>query len=85
MEHGIEKTMNMKLIICTFDQLFDFKINFHKSEIFYFGEAKDVKEHYLQLFGWEGGRFPLLLPLWKLTRKEWKNVEIFCEKNVFFR
>jgi hypothetical protein len=58
MEHGIEKTMNMKLIICTFDQLFDFKINFHKSEIFYFGEAKDVKEHYLQLFGWEGGAFP---------------------------
>ena len=42
MEHDLEKAMNMKLILCIFEQLSGPKINFHKSEIFCFGKAKDV-------------------------------------------
>lgn len=41
MEHNVEKAENMKLLLCAFEQLSGLKINFHKSEIFYFGEAKE--------------------------------------------
>jgi hypothetical protein len=34
----------MKLIMCMFEQLSGQKINFHLSEIFFFGKAKD-EEH----------------------------------------
>jgi hypothetical protein len=30
MEHDLEKAVNMKLILCIFEQLFGLKINFHK-------------------------------------------------------
>jgi hypothetical protein len=33
----------MKLLLSVFEQFFDLKINFHKNEIFYFGEAKDYE------------------------------------------
>jgi hypothetical protein len=41
MEYGIEKSRNMKLILSSLEQLSGLKINFHKSELFYFGEAQD--------------------------------------------
>jgi hypothetical protein len=34
MEHELDKAVNMKLILCIFEQLLGQKINFHKSEIF---------------------------------------------------
>ena len=34
MEHDLEKALNMKLILCIFEQLSGLKINFHKSEIY---------------------------------------------------
>src|SRR4051812_30483639 len=40
MEHDTVKAVNMKLILCIFEQLSGLKINFHKSEIF-FWKAKD--------------------------------------------
>jgi hypothetical protein len=39
MEHDIEKARNLKLILAAFEQLSGLKINFHKSELFCFGEA----------------------------------------------
>jgi hypothetical protein len=44
MEHDIEKTKNMKLILYLFEQLSDLKINFHKSELFYFGKSKEEED-----------------------------------------
>ena len=41
MKHDLEKAMNMKLILSVFEQLSGLKINFHKSELFCFGEAQD--------------------------------------------
>ena len=41
MEHDIEKAKNLKLILSAFEQLSGLKINFHKSELFCFGEGKD--------------------------------------------
>jgi hypothetical protein len=43
MEHDLDKALNMKLILCIFDELLGLKINFHKSEVFYFKKAKDVE------------------------------------------
>jgi hypothetical protein len=40
MDHDSEQPKNMKLLLSVFEQLSGLKINFHKSEIFYYGEAK---------------------------------------------
>ena len=42
MEHDLKKAKNMKLNLSAFEPLSDLKINFHKIELFYFGEAQDV-------------------------------------------
>jgi hypothetical protein len=39
MEHDLDKAQNLKLILSAFEQLSGLKINFHKSELFCFGEA----------------------------------------------
>ena len=46
MSHDVGKAINMKLILSTFEQLLGLKINFHKSEIFCFGKAKDHEVFY---------------------------------------
>jgi hypothetical protein len=58
MDHDVEKTVNMKLILSTFEQLSGLKINFHKSKIFCFGKAKEYEVFYSQLFGCGVGKFP---------------------------
>ena len=57
MEHDLEQAQNMKLILCAFEQLSGLKINFHKSELFCFGEAKDFEDQYRELFGCNTGTF----------------------------
>jgi hypothetical protein len=34
-EHDLEKEINMKLILCIFEQFLGLEINFHKSEVFF--------------------------------------------------
>jgi hypothetical protein len=36
----VANRVNMKLILCTFEQLSGLKIDFHKSEIYCFGKAE---------------------------------------------
>jgi hypothetical protein len=50
MEHNFEQAKNMNVLLSAFGQLSGLKINFHKSEIFYFGEARDYESQYEQLF-----------------------------------
>jgi hypothetical protein len=40
MSHDVEKAVNMKLLLSTFEQLSGLKINFHKSEVFLFWKSK---------------------------------------------
>jgi hypothetical protein len=40
--HDLERARNLKVLLCTFEQLSGLKINYHKSEIFCYGEAKEV-------------------------------------------
>ena len=87
MSHDIEKAVNMKLLLTTFEQLSGLKINFHKSEIFCFGEAKEYEEFYSQLFGCVVGNYPfhyLGLPMntRKLNNNDWKIIEDRIEKRL---
>ena len=43
MEHDLEKAINMKFILAIFEQLSGLKSNFHKSEIYCFGRAKEMQ------------------------------------------
>jgi hypothetical protein len=56
LEHDLEKALNMKLILCIFEQLSGLNINFHKSELFCFGKAEDQYKH---LFGCQSGMLPI--------------------------
>jgi hypothetical protein len=51
MEHDIEKAQNLKLILAAFAKLSGLKINFHKSELFCFGDAQESATLYSELFG----------------------------------
>jgi hypothetical protein len=80
LEHDIAKAVNMKLILCIFEQLSGFKINFHKSEIFSFGKAKDMEDQYRHIFGCESGTLPLKylgIPVHYRTLRnaEWNPIE----------
>jgi hypothetical protein len=59
MDHDLEKTRNLKLILTSFKQLSGVKINFHKSKLFFFGEANDDANLYAELFGCGLGSFPI--------------------------
>ncbi|WVZ66965.1 hypothetical protein U9M48_016115 [Paspalum notatum var. saurae] len=87
MDHDIEQGKNMKLLLCVFEQLSGLKINFHKSEIFCFGKAKDYEIQYSQLFGCKIGTYPfryLGIPMHfrKLNNKDWKHIEDRFEKKL---
>ena len=61
MEHDLEKARNLKLILSAFEQLSCLKINFHKSELFCFGEAQQDAHLYVALFGYGQGQFILVI------------------------
>jgi hypothetical protein len=87
MKNNLEKALNMKLIMCIFKELSGLKINFHKSEIFYFSQAKEVENEYKIIFGCEIGSLPfryLGIPIHfpKPKNGEWKPIEDRFEKKL---
>jgi len=87
MEHNLEQAQNLKLILCAFEQLSGLKINFHKSELFCFGEAKEFEDHYMQLFGCNTGSFPIRylgIPIHyrRLSNSDWLRVQEWLEKRL---
>jgi hypothetical protein len=58
LDHNLEQAKNMKLILTVFEQLSGLKINFHKSEIFCYGGAKEFQDEYIELFGCNVGEYP---------------------------
>jgi hypothetical protein len=80
MDHDLEQAKNMKLLLCVFEQLSGLKINFHKSEIFCYGEAKHHEQEYAELFGCGLGPYPfrcLGIPMHhhKLRNVDWSVIE----------
>lgn len=86
MEHDIEKAHNMKLLYA-FEQLSGLKINFHKSELYCFGEAQNDIDIYRGVFGCKTGEFALNylgIPIHykKLRNSDWRMVEERFEKRL---
>jgi len=87
MSHGFQKAINMKLILTTFEKLSGLKINFHNSELFCFGKAREHEQYYTQLFRCDVGKLPfcyLGLPMSsrKLSNKDWEEIENRIEKRL---
>jgi hypothetical protein len=59
MDHDLHKAQNMNLLLCAFEQVSGLKINFHKSELFFFGEAQEVADQYAEMLGCRIGEFSL--------------------------
>jgi hypothetical protein len=83
MEYDLEKVRNMKLLLSAFEELSGLKINFHKSEVFCFEEAKD----YEQLFGCKKGSYlfkylGISMHYRRLNNKHWKVIEEHIEKKL---
>nr|ABA98327.2 transposon protein, putative, CACTA, En/Spm sub-class [Oryza sativa Japonica Group] len=80
-----EKGCNLKMLLNVFEELSGLKINFHKSELYCFGEAQTVQDQYTNLFKCEVGSFPfryLGIPIHhrRLRNLEWKEVIERLEK-----
>ena len=87
MNHDTEQAKNLKLLLCVFEQLSGLKINFYKSELFCYGEAKHCTDLYTQLFGCEMGSTPfryIEIPMnhQKLNNSNWNVVIQRFEKKL---
>jgi hypothetical protein len=45
LDDDLEKSKGLKLVLSVFEKLSGLKINFHKSELFCFGETRDMIEN----------------------------------------
>jgi hypothetical protein len=75
LDHDVEKAKNLKVLLCAFEKLSGLKINFHKSEMYYFGEAWGMENVYSVVFVCQSGIFPfkyLSIPMHyrKLSNKD---------------
>jgi hypothetical protein len=80
LDDDLDKAKNLKLVLCAFEKLSGLKINFHKSELFGFGESKEGIVEYVDLFGCKEGDLPfryLGIPMShrNLSNKDWSIVE----------
>ena len=86
-DHDIEQAKNLKLLLGTFEQLSGLKINFHKSELFCFGQAKEFEEQYSYLFGCKMESYAftylgLTMHYRKLNNTDYKLIEERIEKKL---
>jgi hypothetical protein len=86
-DHDLEQARNLKLLLTVFEQMSGHKINFHKSEIFCYGQAKEFEDEYVELFGCDVGEYPfkyLGIPMHhrQLLNAEWCKVEERFQKKL---
>jgi hypothetical protein len=55
LEHDLEKAKNLKVLLLDFEHTSGLKINYHKSELFYFRQAAKEEEHCHLLLGYKKG------------------------------
>lgn len=87
LEHDLEKAMNLKLLLLSFEQVSGLNINYHKNEVFCFGQAFKVKDQYQLLFGCKMGGYSykyLGIPMHylKLCNSDWKIIETKFDKKL---
>jgi hypothetical protein len=54
-DHDLAKAENIKHLLLAFKQVSGLRINYHKSELFCFGQAKDDESQYINLFRCKSG------------------------------
>ena len=87
MEHNFEEAKNMKLVLTTFEHLSGLKINFHRSELFCYGEVKEAQQEYMNIFGCPVGVVPfryLDIPMHhtRILNKDWKLIKERFERKL---
>jgi hypothetical protein len=87
LDHDLEQAKNLKLLLCDFEQLSGLKINFHKSEVFCYGAAREMESSYTSLFGCNSGDYPfryLGIPMHhrQLLNSEWSKVKEHFQKKL---
>ena len=85
MDHDIEQAKKHEFATLYFEQLSGLKINFHMSEIFCCGQAKECEAQYSQLFGCKVRSYPFRyrgVPMHfrKLNNKDEKIIEERIDK-----
>jgi hypothetical protein len=81
------KDKGLRLVLSAFKKLSGLNINFHKSELFCFGETRDRSREYVELFGCKEGEFPftyLGIPMSprRLSNKDWRVVDERFPKKI---
>jgi hypothetical protein len=87
LDHNLEHARNIKLLLTLFEQMSRVKINFHKSELFYYGLAKDFELQYSHLFGCGIGATPfkylgISMTHRRLENSDWQGVIDRFEKRL---
>jgi hypothetical protein len=87
LEDDLVKSRGLRLVLNAFERLSGLKINFHKSELYPFGETKERVEEYVELFGCREGMFPfryLGIPMStsRLSNRDWRIVEERFQKKL---
>jgi hypothetical protein len=77
----------MKLLLCALEKLSGLKINFYKSELFCYGEAKEVDGQYTELFGCGLGKYPfrylgISIHHKRISNRVWRIIEENFEKKL---
>jgi hypothetical protein len=90
LEDDLIKARNLKLVLGAFEKLSGLKINFHKSELFGFGETKDRIADYVEMFGCKEGEMPFKyvgIPMSsrKFLNKDWSAIEDRFQKTEYWK
>jgi len=86
-EDDLQEATILKLVLVAFGKLSGLKINFHKSQLFCFGKAKDRSKEYAELFGCVEGSFPfrylgISMQYRKLSNKHRSSIEERFQKKL---
>lgn len=84
---NLEGVRNLKFLLCIFEHITGLKINFHKSEVYCFGNAVNNSETLSQIFTCKIGTVPfkyLGIPVHNkhLSNADWKDTEGKVEKKL---
>jgi hypothetical protein len=87
MERDLNQAKHLKLVLSTFEQLLGLKINFHKREIFCYGEAKNQEDEYAHIFCCKSWATPfkyLGIPMHhkKLSNSDWLIIKERFQKKI---
>jgi hypothetical protein len=87
LDDDLEKAKNLKIVLSAFEKLSGLKINFHKSELFSFGDTRERAVEYVELFGCKEGDLPfryLGIPMSyrQFSNKDWRLVEERFQKKL---